>query len=75
MEGCFWRFSDLASGRVLIALNGVNRAADGYWATLGLAGRPSGFLRTVEHPEGAADRSGLGASAGDAFRWRLGTAG
>ena len=68
MEGYFWRFSDPASGRVLIALNGVNRAADGHWATLGLAAHPSGFLRTVEHPEGVADPTRLGESAGDAFR-------
>jgi hypothetical protein len=68
MEGYFWRFSDPATGRVLIALNGVNRAAEGHWATLGLAAHPSGFLRTVEHPEGAADPDGLGATAGDAFR-------
>ena len=67
MEGYFWRFSDPSTGRVLIALNGVNRAADGHWATLGVAAHPSGFLRTVEHPEGAADPDGLGASAGDAF--------
>ncbi len=68
MEGYFWRFTDPASGRVLIALNGVNRAADGHWATLGLAAHPHGFLRTVAHPEGHASDVGLGAYAGDAFR-------
>src|SRR5689334_22645292 len=67
MEGYFWRFSDAASGRVLIALNGVNRAADGHWATLGVAAHPTGHLVTVEHPEGAADPDDLGASAGSAF--------
>lgn len=68
MEGYFWRFSDPASGRVIIALDGVNRDASGdHWATLGLAAHPSGFLRTVEHPEAAADAGGLGVSAGDAF--------
>lgn len=67
MEGYFWRFSDPSTGRVLIALNGVNRADDGHWSTLGVAAHPSGFLRTVEHPEGSADTDGLGASAGSAF--------
>jgi hypothetical protein len=67
MEGYFWRFSDAASGRVLIALNGVNRADDGHWATLGVAAHPSGHLVTVVHPEGAADPHDLGASAGEAF--------
>ncbi len=68
MEGYFWRFTDPASGRVLIALNGVNRAEDGHWATLGLAAHPLGFLRTVAHPVGRASTTGLGASAGEAFR-------
>ncbi len=68
MEGYYWRFSDPDTGRVVIALNGVNRAADGHWSTLGLAGHPNGFLHTVAHPEGGADRSGLGAFAGEAFR-------
>ncbi len=70
MEGYFWRFTDPSTGRVLIALNGVNRAADGHWATLGLAGHPGGFLRTTAHPEGAADRCRLGAYAGTAFHGR-----
>ena len=68
MEGYFWRITDPASGRVIIALIGVNRADDGHWATLGLAGYPNRFLRTVAHPEGTADSAALGASAGNAFR-------
>lgn len=67
MEGYFWRFTLPASGRVLIALIGINRAADGTWSTLGLASHPNGFLRTVAHPEGVADPEALGASAGTAF--------
>ena len=68
MEGYFWRFTDPATRRVVIALNGVNRDRNGeHWATLGLAAYPHGFLRTVAHPVGHADPSGLGASAGDAF--------
>jgi len=67
MEGYFWRFTDPVAGRVLIALCGINRARDGFWSTLGLASHPSGFLRTVAHPEGWADPSALGARAGGAF--------
>ncbi len=67
MEGYFWRFTDPATGRVLIALNGVNRADDGMWSTLGVAAHPHGFLRTVAHPVGEASTQGLGAFAGEAF--------
>jgi Tocopherol cyclase len=67
MEGYFWRFTDPAGGRVVIALCGVNRARDGFWSTLGLASHPNGFLRTVAHPEGWADPRALGARAGSAF--------
>ncbi len=68
MEGYFWRFTDPASGRVVIALNGVNQANDGTWSTLGLAAHPHGFLRTSAHPLGsAAATDRLGARAGDAF--------
>jgi hypothetical protein len=67
MEGYFWRFTDPATGRVVITLNGVNRGPSGDWATLGLAGHPTGFLRTVAHPVGHADPDRLGAYAGAAF--------
>ncbi len=67
MEGYFWRFTDPSSSRTLIALNGVNRAANGTWATLGLASHPNGFLRTTVHPTAHADPRRLGVEAGDAF--------
>ena len=67
MEGYFWRFTDPATGRVVITLNGVNRGPRGHWATLGLASQPNGFLRTVAHRTGHADPARLGVSAGDAF--------
>lgn len=67
MEGYFWRFTDPATERVLIALNGVNRAHDGTWSTLGLAAHPHGFLYTSAHPVGSASPDGLGAFGGDAF--------
>ncbi|REJ05004.1 hypothetical protein DY023_12215 [Microbacterium bovistercoris] len=67
MEGYFWRITDSARGRVIIALNGVNRGPHGPWATLGFAAHPGGFLRVAEHPTASADRGGVGAFAGDAF--------
>lgn len=68
MEGYFWRFTDPTTGRVLIALDGVNRGEDGTWSTLGLAAHPHGFLRTAAHPAGRAAEHGLGVTSGDAFR-------
>ncbi|MFD6883453.1 tocopherol cyclase family protein [Rhodococcus sp. NPDC060084] len=68
MEGYFWRFTQPDTGRVIIALCGVNRSDDGHWATLGFAAHPNGFLRTTTHPEAAADVAQLGATAGSAFR-------
>ncbi len=67
MEGYFWRFTDPATGRVVIALNGVNQATGGTWSTLGLAAHPHGFLHTAAHPLGSAAKEGLGAFSGDAF--------
>jgi len=67
MEGYFWRFTDPSTGRVVIALNGVNRGPRGHWATLGVAAHPNRFLRTVAHPEGRAEPQRLGAFAGTAF--------
>ena len=69
MEGYFWRVTDRTSGRVAIALIGVNRnRRGGHWATLGLATSPSGSLALSEHPEAWADPERLGARAGEAFR-------
>lgn len=67
MEGYFWRITEGATGRVIIALNGVNRGPRGPWATLGLAAQPGGFLRVDAHPTASADPTGIGAHAGDAF--------
>jgi hypothetical protein len=64
MEGYFWRFTDPGGRRVVLALNGVNRAADGHWSTVGLAAHPGGFLRTFAEPWGEADPADLGARAG-----------
>ena len=65
MEGYFWRFSDPHSGRVVVALCGVNRTGDASWATLALAAHPGGFLRSADVRPAGADPARLGAWAGD----------
>jgi hypothetical protein len=44
MEGYFWRFTDVAAGRVVVALCGVNRHPAGDWATVAIAAHPGGVL-------------------------------
>jgi Tocopherol cyclase len=65
MEGYFWRFSDPRSGRVVVALCGVNRTADLSWATVALAAHPGGFVRNADVRPAGADPTRLGAWAGD----------
>jgi len=56
MEGWFWRITDREGRRVVLALCGVNRHADGDWATLGIAAHPGGLVRSAA--EGRAWASG-----------------
>ncbi|MCT7661416.1 hypothetical protein N4S67_23700 [Mycobacterium sp. CPCC 205710] len=42
MEGWFWRLTDAATGRVVVALFSVNRHPDGDWATVAVALHPGG---------------------------------
>ena len=65
MEGYFWRLTDAASGRVVVALCGVSRAADGVWANVALASHPHGFARNVDVERAGADPQRLGVWAGD----------
>lgn len=70
MEGYFWRFTDTARGRVLIALIGVNRGPDGPWATLGLGAddtQGGAFLATADEPGAWAAPDRVGAGCGTAF--------
>lgn len=73
MEGYFWRFTDLARSRVLIALIGVNRGPDGPWATLGLGADSTGdtdgtaFLATADQPGAWAATDRVGAGCGSHF--------
>jgi len=68
MEGYYWRVSDVAAGRVLAALIGVNRGPGGHWATLGLAAHPGGHLALAAHEGAHASTERLQVRAGDAFR-------
>jgi hypothetical protein len=65
MEGYYWRLSDPASGRCVIALCGVCRAADGPWAVVALAGHPGGFVRWTNATTAVAEPDALGAAAWD----------
>ena len=40
MEGYFWRITDTSTGRVVVALCGLNRHPDGDWATVAVASHP-----------------------------------
>ncbi|MEA2295843.1 MAG: hypothetical protein QOE86_3482, partial [Solirubrobacteraceae bacterium] len=53
MEGYFWRFTDVARGRVLIALSGVCRADDGTWALNAAAAHPGQVTTWAIDPRGA----------------------
>ncbi len=68
MEGYFWRVTQPDTGRVLIALIGVNRGPAGPWATVGLAAHPAGHLAVRDLPGAWADPRRLGAGVGAAFR-------
>ena len=63
MEGYYWRLTDPASGRCIVALCGVCRAPDGPWAVVALASHPGGFVRWRNSASAAAEPDGLGAAA------------
>jgi hypothetical protein len=65
MEGYFWRLSDPASGRVVVALCGVSQTEGELWATVALAGHPGGFVRSVDARPAGTDLTRLGVWAGD----------
>ncbi|MDO5513531.1 tocopherol cyclase family protein [Corynebacterium sp.] len=63
MEGYFWRLTDPATGRVLIALCGANEGPQGAWSTIGLAGS-NGFVRTDARDGSWTDPHRLGVRGG-----------
>lgn len=66
MEGWFWRVTDPVSGRVVVALCGVNRHAAGDWATVAVALHPGGTVRAAAFDGARADRAHFELSAGTA---------
>ncbi|WJY91770.1 hypothetical protein CFAEC_04620 [Corynebacterium faecale] len=64
MEGYFWRITDPATGRVIIALCGVNQGPSGPWATVGYAAWPNGFIRTEALDGAWANPHSLGVEGG-----------
>jgi tocopherol cyclase len=65
MEGYYWRFTDAARGRVVVALCGVCASPTGRWAMVALAAHPGGDVRTavVDHATGEQDGFGVVAGA------------
>ena len=47
MEGWFWRLTDAATGRVVVALCSVNQNPDGNWATVAVALHPGGIVHSA----------------------------
>ena len=64
MEGWFWRLTDSASGRVVVALFSVNRHPDGDWATAAVALHPGDVVRAAALGEARAEQSPFAVSAG-----------
>jgi tocopherol cyclase len=67
MEGYFWRFSDRTTGRVVVALCGVNRHSDGDWATVAVATHPGGTVRSAAVDGARAETDRFEVRAGDSF--------
>ncbi len=57
MEGWFWRVTDPSSGRVVVALCGLNRHPDGDWATVAVAAHPGGIVRAAALDDAHGDRT------------------
>ena len=64
MEGWFWRVTDPVSGRVVVALCGVNRHGSGDWATVAVALHPGGIVRAAALDDAHADRDRFALRAG-----------
>ena len=64
MEGWFWRVTDPASGRVVVALCGVNRHPAGDWATVAVALHPGDIVRSAVLDDARADRAHFALTAG-----------
>ncbi len=65
MEGWFWRVSDEASGRVLIALCSVNRHPEGDWSTTAVGVHPGLVVRSAALAGAHAESTPFRVTAGD----------
>ena len=63
MEGYYWRLTDLAARRVVVAICGVARADDGLWAMVILAAHPGDFVRVGTTRSALADPARFGVRA------------
>src|ERR1700712_799944 len=57
MEGWFWRLTDPAQGRVVVALCSENRHPEGNWSTAAIALHPGGIVRSSAIDGVRADRT------------------
>lgn len=64
MEGWFWRATDPASGRVVVALCSVNRNPSGDWSTVAVALHPGGVVRSAALEAAQTDLSRFEVRAG-----------
>lgn len=67
LEGYYWRLTDAAAGRVVIAIGAVCIGPGGRWGLVGLASHPGGFVRWAQTETAHADPARLGVVAGDAL--------
>jgi tocopherol cyclase len=65
MEGWFWRVSDEATGRALIALCSVNRHPDGDWSTTAVGVHPGLTVRSAALSNARAQDRPFRVTAGD----------
>jgi tocopherol cyclase len=71
MEGWFWRLTDSASGRVVVALCSVNKNRDRDWATVAVALHPGGIVRSAALDGAQAELSRFAVRAGTDSTGRL----
>lgn len=67
LEGYYWRLTDAAAGRVVVALGAVCRSPGGQWGLVALAAHPGGQVRWALTETARADPARLGIVAGDAL--------
>ena len=73
MEGWFWRVTEPATGRAIVALCSVNRHLDGDWSTTAVALHPGNIVRAAALDGAVATHPPftVAAGSGDAAGLRL----